>query len=224
MREKKYPLLAAIVILIILNSCAPSRIVRPLDKGQKAINASLGGALIGFAGTTIPIPLTTVTYAQGVADKTTAFGSVHTTSLLFGIFQTDIGVCHRLYYNDSLRFGISVNPVINLAFDKWEKKFKCWPQADINFYWEIKPKKSFFYAGVENWFELAQKKAHDQNQQTHWIFCPQIGYTYTRNKWNYNTEIKYIAPNISHTPNVVDYKGIGGKGAIGVYISFTRKF
>jgi len=221
MKKSNYFLLSA---LIGLFSCTPSRVVRPLEKGQKTVSAHLGGPLIGFAGTTIPIPFTTVHYAQGITNKTTLFGSVHTTSLLFGVFQTDIGACQQIYFHDSLRVGLSVNPALNIAFDKWEKQLKCWPQLDINAYWEIKSKKSFLYAGVENWFELAAYKAHAITQQKHWLIAPQLGYTYVREKWNYNFETKYMAPTIANTPNVVDYRGIAGKGAIGVYISFTRKF
>jgi len=216
--------LAGLMVLIQLFSCAPSRIVRPLDKGQKAIGLNLGGPLIGFSGTTIPVPFTSLMYAQGVTEKTTVFGSIHTTSLLFGVIQTDIGVCHRLYYSDSTRIGLSVTPAINLAYDKWEGNFKVWPQIDINVYWDIKPKKSFVYLGVDNWFELSGKKAHEQTQQNRWIINPQIGYTNSRNKWNYNIEFKYLVPYLNNEPGVVDYKGVNGKGAVGVYLSFTRKF
>lgn len=221
---KNYFSVVCFVSLTLFNSCAPSRLVRPLDKGQKVVSASLGGPLIGFNNTVIPVPLTTLMYAQGITNKTSVFGSVHTTSMLFGVFQTDIGVCQRLYYNDSLRIGISANPALNLAFDKWEQHFKCWPQLDLNMYWNIKPNKSFVYAGVENWFELSKYKAYGEIQQNHWLVNPQIGYSYVRKKWNYNLELKYLVPYINNTPNVVDYKGINGKGAIGVYINFTRKF
>ena len=211
-------------IVLLLASCTPSRLVRPLEKGQKVVSASLGGPLIGFAGTVIPVPLTSVMYAQGITNKTSVFGSVHATSMLFGVFQTDIGICQSIYYNDSLRIGFSVNPAINLAYDKWEGHLKCWPELDLNMYWNIKPKKSFFYAGVENWFELSKYKAYSQTQQNHWLVNPQAGYSYVRKKWNYNIELKYLVPYINNTPNVVDYKGIGGKGAIGIYLNFTRKF
>src|ERR1035437_5357458 len=164
---KKIFSVSSFALLFLFSSCTPSSLVRPLDKGQKVVSASLGGPLIGFAGTTIPVPLTSVMYAQGITNKTSVFGSVHPTSLLFGVFQTDIGICQGLYYNDSLRIGFSVNPALNLAFDKWEKQFKCWPQLDVNMYWNIKPNKSFLYAGVENWFELAKYKAYKETQQKH---------------------------------------------------------
>jgi len=202
----------------------PSRIVKPLDKGQKAISANLGGPLIGFSGTTIPVPFTSIMYAQGINEKITTYGSIHTTSLLFGVFQTDLGACYGLYYNDSLRIGLSVTPAANIAYDKWEGNFKLWPQVDVNVYWDINPKKSFIYLGVDNWFELSKLKAHNETQENNWILNTQIGYTHVRKKWNYNIEAKYLVPYLNNQPNVVEYKGINDKGAVGIYISFTRKF
>ena len=118
----------------LLLSCAPTQIVRPLQKDEKMISLSLGGPFIGYSGINIPMPLTTLHYAQGVTNKTTAFASLHTTSLLYGVFQTDLGICQSLYYNKSLRIGFSANPILNMAIDRWEKKFKLWPQLDLNAY------------------------------------------------------------------------------------------
>ncbi len=217
-------LTAIIVLVVFFQSCAPSRIVRPLEKGERQVALNVGGPLLGFAGTTIPMPLTAVSYAQGITDNVTAFGGIHTTAMLFGVFQTDVGVCYNLYHPDSSQFGLSVNPVINMAFDKWEGNFKLWPEIDVNAYWEFTPQKSFIYLGASNWFELSGTRAHDEVQENRWLFNPHLGYTYVRNKWNYNIETKYLVPNVATQPNVVDYKGIGGNGAVGVYFTFTRKF
>ncbi len=211
-------------MLLLLQSCAPSRIVRPLNKGERQVSANLGGPLLSFAGTVIPLPLTAISYAQGVSDKVTIFGGLHTTAMLFGVFQTDIGACINLYHPDSSKFGLSVNPVINLAFDKWEGNFKFWPEVDVNAYWELKKNKSFVYAGVSNWFELSNERAHQETQENRWLVNPQIGYTSVQNRWNYNFETKWLVPNLATKPNVVDYKGINGKGGVGIYITLTRKF
>jgi len=222
--NNKFLIVGFLVASTFLFCCTPSRIVRPLEKGQKVINAHLGGPLIGFAETTIPIPFTSVLYGQGITNKLSAFGSLHTTSLLFGVFQTDIGVCYKLYYNEKMKLGISTTPSLNIAFDKWEGNLKVWPLLDINAYWELEPKKSFFYAGLNNWFELAEYKAHNQKQTNYWLMNPQAGFTYARQKWNYNIEMKYLVPNIKNEPNVVDYKSFNNNGAIGLYFGFTRKF
>ncbi len=222
--NKLLKLVGIITVILLFHSCAPSRIVRPLEKGERQVSANLGGPSMGFAGTVIPMPLTSLSYAHGVSDDVTAFGGVHTTAMLYGVIQTDIGVCYNLYHSDSSKFGLSVNPVANFAYDTYEGNFKFWPEVDLNAYWEFKPKKSFVYLGVSNWFELASKRAHDEPQENRWLYNPHIGYTYVRSKWNYNFETKYLVPNVDTKPNVVDYKGIGGKGAVGIYFTFTRKF
>lgn len=188
------------------------------------ISMSLGGPLIGYSNATIPMPLTTLHYAQGLTNKTTAFGSLHTTSLLYGVFQTDIGINQSLYYNKVYRVGFTGNPVLNMAIDRWEKKFKLWPQLDVNAYWEIATGKSFLYAGLSNWFELANKTSPEIQQTKHWFCNPEIGFNYTRSKWNYVLEAKYLAASINNLPNVVEYRGFGGKGAVGIYLGFNRKF
>lgn len=213
----------------LLFSCAPSRLVKPLEKGEQQVNASLGGPLINFAGTTIPIPFTSLTYANGVADKTTAFASLHITSLMFGVFQTDIGVVRELYSPDSISRitpGISIAPAANIAFDKWENNFRFWPQIDLNAYWMLgKQRQHYFYTGLSNWLEFRQKKAHGEIQRNQWIFNPQIGIVLSKSKWKHQIEMKYLAPEIRNDNVVVDYaKPFGNKGAMGVYYSVSRKF
>lgn len=213
-----------IISLIGFSSCAPSRFVKPLEKGEKALNVNLGGPLIGFAGTTIPIPFTSVTGAYGVKEKMTAFSSLHTTSLAFGVFQAEMGLVKQLNNQKLWLPAFSLSPVANLAFDRWEYNFRFWPQLDANAFWEYKGGQWLTYAGVSNWFDLSAKKAHGETQNTNWIYNFQLGQTLSRGKWNYSLELKYLAPFQNRLPNVVDYKGFGEKGAVGLYLSFTRKF
>ena len=215
------------IILGHLYSCAPSRIIKPLNKGENAISVNAGGPLIGFAGTTIPVPFSAVTYGHGLSDKSTAFGSIHLTALFFGNFQTEIGLVRELNKYDSInKFipGISITPMANILVDKWKGNFKFWPQIDVNTYWELNHGKHFIYLGMSNWFELANKKAHNEIQQNHWIFNPHIGISGQKEKWNNNLEIKFLAPNYENKNIVVDYKTPFNKGAIGIYYSITRKF
>ena len=205
-------------------SCAPSRFVKPLGKGEKAINASLGGPLITFAGAPIPIPFTSISGGYGVSKSLTAYGSLHPTSLIFGVLQTELGVVKNIYYNDSLKFGFSAAPVVNLSIDRWEYNFKFWPELDLNAYWTFNKNKNFIYIGASNWFELSKTKGYGEKQVSHWIINPQLGHTFIRPKWNFNIEVKLLAPGIMRYPNVVDYIGVGNKGAIGTYLSITRRF
>lgn len=218
-----------IIFISILSffSCAPSRFVKPLKKGEKAINANFGGPLIGFAGTTIPIPFTSITYGHGLRNDITVFGGMHITSLAYGNFQTEIGMVKEFSkYDSTNKFvpGFSVIPAFNIITDKWENNLKVWPELDLNAYWDINKGKHFIYAGMSNWFELSMQKAHNEKQENHWIFNPHVGISGQTGKWINNFELKFIAPSYSHQNVVVDFKSIGNNGAIGLYYCITRKF
>jgi hypothetical protein len=208
-------------------SCAPARFVKPLEEGEQAVAFNAGGPLIGFAGTTIPVPFTALTYGKGISENTTAFGSLHLTSLAYGNVQTDIGVVREIYAQDTakpLLPGISLTPAVNLVYGTFGNQFKIWPQFDMNFYWNIHQNKNFFYAGISNWLELGFERAHGERQQKHWIFNPHAGIFGRSGKWNSSLEVKYIAPNVSNKDMVVDYRSIGPNGAIGVYYTLMRRF
>lgn len=210
--------------LIYISSCAPSHFVKPLAKGQRAVNASLGGPMIKFAGAKMPIPFTSITSAYGLTESLTVYGNLHPTALVFGVFQAELGLSKKVYYNDNLNFGISVSPAVNLAFDIWQYNFKIWPRMDLNTYREFNNKKNFLYLGADNWFETSRTNGYGEPQIHHWVFNPHLGHTFVRPKWNYTLELKFLAPGILRYPNAVDYVGFGNKGAIGAYMSVTRSF
>lgn len=213
-----------IAFLVLQQRCAPSRFVKPLAKNQDALALNLGGPLIHYGKAVTPLPLTSLMYGRGLGNSTTAFGSLHLTSALFGNFQTDLGICQRLYKNDSLTFGITINPAINMVYDKWEGNFRAWPQLDLNIYKDIIREKGFVYLGLTNWFELSSKKAHNEAQSNHLLINPHVGLTYNPKKWSYSIECKFLEMNRRNVPNVVDYVGIKQRGAVGIYLNVMRKF
>ncbi len=222
-------IVGVIITIVVLASCAPSRHVRPLEKGQKAITGNLGGPLLNFAGAIIPAPLTAVTAGYGLRDGLTVFGGFHTTALSFGVVQAELGVVKEFIKPDTLnRFkpGLSLSHTTNILVDTWEQNFKFWPQLDANLYWNYHMKRSdYFYVGMCNWFELSSKRAHNEDQVNRWVFSPQAGVVFDQPNWSYNIEAKYLAPNYSNQNMVVDYtKPFGQKGALGIYLGISKSF
>jgi len=209
--------------LFMLYSCAPARYVQPLHKGQTAISANLGGPLIGYSNTTIPVPLSSLAIGYGMNEDLTGFAGIHTTSLAFGVIQADIGITKGILKPQSGMPGVSVTPVANLMFDKWQHQFSFFPQLDANAYWNYGKQKHCMYIGLSNWFDLHRNWAEGM-QSNHWVPIVQAGNVFEHKRWAYTLELKYIAPNYKNTPLVVDYRGIGGTGAVGVYIGVTKKF
>lgn len=213
-----------VLLLMLFQNCAPTRFVKPLAKNENAVSANIGGPLIHYGKSVMPIPFTSVMYGRGLTNNTTAFASVHATAMLFGNFQTDIGVCQNLYKFDSLGLGLTVNPAVNMIYDKWNKNFRAWPQLDVNIYKDILKRKAFVYIGLTNWFELAAKRAHGETQPYHALINPHLGMTYNTKKWGYTLECKFLEMNRKNQPNVVDYVGIKERGAVGIYLNFARRF
>lgn len=219
-----HKLLLISLLVAGLASCAPARFVKPLDDGQHAAALSLGGPLIQYGDATIPMPLVSAAYGYGFDSTLTGFGGVHITSALYGNVQLDLGVTKKLLSQKGAIPAVSVTPVANIIYRNKDAK-KFYPQLDVNAYWEVNQKRNLIYAGLSNWFELAGQKAHDREQEHHWLFTPQVGHQFVRPRWDLTIEAKVVAPHISYESNVVEYQSpLGKKGAFGIFLGYTRKF
>ena len=215
-----------ILFYVFFQSCVPTKMIKPLQKGEKSIGANFGGPLINFEGAPIPVPFTSITGAIGIKKDLTAIGSIHTTSALFGVAQIDLGVLKQLYISNDSTFGITASPQINLALDKWEGNFRTWQVLDINAYWHYKNGNSnFAYTGVTNWFELSAKRAHNEPQPNLWLPAFNLGHQFTKPNMDYFIETKWMAPFNNNDEMVVDYVQLtGNKGAFGIYFGLRKKF
>jgi hypothetical protein len=205
-------------------ACNPSRVVQPIPKGELQVGANFGGPAIALGSIVTTIPLTSFYANYGLHDNTTAFASLHTTSLLFGVFQTDFGFTHQLVAPQKWVPGFSISTIANVMLDKWEKQFSFYPQVDLNAYWNYGTKKKMVYLSMNNWFELRKTKAHDEPQTTHWLPSIGLGHQWNGSKYDIQAEIKYVAFTQTNTPLVADYVSLNNKGAIGFYIGIHRKF
>ncbi len=208
---------------LLLFKCAPSRYVKPLKKNEQVVSLSFGGPIINFAGAPIPIPYTTLGYAYGLHKKVTVYSHLHTTSLLFSNAQIDLGATVLLYEKEK-KYGFSISPALQLATSlKAKNSFKTWPSCDLNFYYHYKERESYFYSGLNAWFDLFSKKAHNELQNTQVIPNIHCGYVFMKNKWNHQFQLSYMGMGINNLPNVVSYIGISAKGALGFHYGLIRK-
>ena len=210
-----------ILVALFICNCAPVRFVKPLEKDQHAVAGSFGGPMIKFGGAPIPMPFTTLSYGFGATSRTTVHGSLHTTSLLFGNLQLDAGATIALLKGEN-RNGISLCPSLQFAGNR--SNGRLWPSLDINYYRHLGSKGSFIYAGAGSWFELSPHKAHGEQRQNILVPGLHFGFTRSRERWQQQLELKYLAPGTSTLPGVVDYIGVNGKGVFAIYLSVCRKF
>lgn len=217
-------------VILILASCAPARFVEPLDKKQWAVGANLGGPVIGFGGAVIPVPLTAIEVGYGLDSNLTVHGGLHTTSVLFGNIQIDAGATYKFIDQKKIIPNVSVNPGFNLITDVTnvddnDVRTKFWPTLDVNAYWNYGERRNYFYAGVNNYFELSKTMANNQPQANPWLFSPQIGHIIKgkNRSWELTTEVKFLAPNVDNSYTFVPYRSLLGKhGATGFYLGFRK--
>jgi hypothetical protein len=214
--------LTTLAIAVILASCNITRVVKPLEKNEIQVGASLGGPMITFAEAPIPIPLTSLHAAYGYSERVSAMVGIHTTALAFGVMQLDFGANYQLYKNQTNDFGVSGSTILNGMFDIWENNLAVYPQLDLNVWRNVG--KNLFYGNVSTWIEASRKRAHGEPQPNQ--FMPSIGLGYQRfkNKYGFQAEVKYIAPHLSNRDIVVDYISPGQRGAIGIYMGVIRRF
>jgi hypothetical protein len=216
-------LLCVALLCILLHSCAPTRFVKPLTAGTTAIGASVGGPLIKYSNVPIPTPLSSLVAGYGLRDDITAFAGVHTTALAYGVLQSDLGIVKKLYMQDGWLPAIVVSPVANVMMDRWEHKFSFFPQLDAHFYWHYRHKPNYFYLGMSNWVDFNTKRSLGDKQETHWLPTIQVGHRWITKRWDYITEVKYIAPGQSNQNIVVEYISPVNKGALGLYLGLVWK-
>jgi len=223
---RKFNFWVSILVTILISSCSSSRFVKPLNDGEQCVTATFGGPLITFSGMPIPVPLTNICYARGFANEFTAFGSIHSTSLLFGVGHIEVGALKGILKNDGWKPGVSISTSFQFMLDRWEWNSRFYPQLDANVYWTYGKSHNIIYAGSNNLFDF--NGTHPDGQQQSTIYFPglQIGHTFVRPKSNYQIEVKYLAMNISNQNLVVDYVGKSSmnQGAFGVYFTYQFKF
>lgn len=216
-------------------SCAPSRYVKPLIKGESTIQANFGGPIAKVPGIgSIPLPLTSLGYGYGLKNNLTLFGNFHPTSLMFGVGQIDIGASCLVWSREKM--GISLQPTVNACLDFYTGSNRLWPQLDANYYWDYsalrtkgKNGKGFqktrtVYGGISNWFDPYLIESQGRKNQQFWIPSLQLGHLWERNQWVYQLEAKILAPIYSNQNIVVDYRSLTGNyGALGLYFSLYYK-
>lgn len=212
------------VTILSIYACSPTRYVVPLEKGEKEVTAHFGGPMVNFAGASIPIPLTTVGYGQGLGNGFTAFGDLHITAATFGVFQTELGLSKTWFNSESKSWGFTASPRLNFAMEFSEFRTKLWPQLDGTLFKQIGSDR-YIYGGYSGWFELAGTRAHGEPQPNQVLNNVHLGIllpTKAR-KYSYQFELKYIALGIDNQYMAPSYVSAGNSGAFGIYFNLKRK-
>lgn len=210
--------------LVLLLGCTSTHLVSPLPENDWSATFSAGGPFIDYADAVIPMPLSAVAVAYGYTNDLSVYSGLHTTALLYGTAQADVGVLYNIRKASANYPGISVAPALNLMTDVWRGEFRWYPSMDANVYWYSPQNGNMSYLGMANWFVPRRHKAHGEKQDLHWIPSLQLGHQWIWPQWRIGAEMKYLAFLEKNQYSIVDYRSINEFGAIGVYLSVSRRF
>jgi len=209
--------LTFLALLAALYACNASRVIKPLEKGEKRIGASLGGPAITYANVPMPLPLSSVTYSQGLDTGITLTASLQTTSMLFGVAHVDATLGIKAYESASGKFGITGSPGIHLLYDFYEGNYRNYPQLEALSWWRYGSKNHLLYGGLGTWIELVRVKAHNEVQDNEFMPYLMLGHQWNRARWSFLAELKYLGFQHNTSRVVVDYVSPANRGALGAY-------
>lgn len=187
------------------------------------VSIGLGGPLIKFGGTVVPLPFSQVDFSYGLTSKISLQAGLNTTSLLFGVGQLRLNGLVGLKNQDGWLPGISFSFQQHVFIDRWEKDFSWYPEPGFHLFWQLPNQKHLLFAGGSGWMEIKTPKIKFDDRP---FFLPilQTGYQHSGEKWSWSVETRWIAPNITHQHLVTSYVSPTQSGAMGVYFSLSRRF
>lgn len=213
-----------LLVGLVSAGCKATRVIKPLEKGEKQVSASVGGPGIIFGGAPIPLPLSSVNYAHGIDTGMTLVAGGHFTSALFGVAQMDVGLGISAFKSETEKFGLTVTPGLNLFYDFNENNSRIYPQIEGTCWWQYSEKEHLIYGGAGTWIELVKRKAHDQVQTNEFMPWVSLGHQFNLEKWSYLTELKYIGFQQNTGSVVVNYISPANQGTVGLYLGISRRF
>ena len=204
----KLPLLGAAFTAILLGSCAPTKIVAPLEQGQWQAGATLGRPQINTGS----LPILGVYAAKGISSERTVYGGAGLSSTLLGAVQLEGGVVKALQAPAGLTPGFSYSYGANSFISSRDGAFRLYPDAGVNMYWQHGG--HIAHVSANTWVDPTWFLAEYNRGQ---ILAPSFGagYRFRHRYFEFQAEYKLLNPTREiHVPQayIPSTAGLGGRG------------
>ena len=197
-----------VLLVPILVSCAPTRIVAPLEKGVTQVGATLGRPRVNDGS----LPLVGIYVAKGLSDVNTFYAGAQLTSLYLGTIQVDGGIVKTVTMPNGMIPGVSWSYGANSFVSSRDAAFRLYPESGVNTYWKIGP--HIINVSANTWVDPTWFLSENNKGR---ILSPSFGVGYRfRYKWiELQAEYKLLNPTREmHIPqaSIPSTNGLGGKG------------
>lgn len=206
------------MILGLWLACSTTRALAPLQKGTAAATLSVGGPVLDFGGTPLPIPLASVGGIYGVDGKTNVHAALYPPPLArFAIVGVDAGVSRELVVPRKARPRIMADLTLHSFFgglsDDPAGGFRLFPDLSVIAAWPIPTDapKLTLYAGIDSFVQPFP--------ELRWVPSPEVGVQVFAGKHlGFQLESKWLEAWRPWGPYVADWHGIGGNGALSLQL------
>ncbi len=211
-----------VLVVAALAGCAPTRALAPLEPGQGAFTASLGGPFVEVYGGPLPLPVTSVGYVRGIDGKLNVHGALYPTNLaLFGVFGFDLGASYQLFEPQGARPRLMADVTAytffgNLAKGEPKGGLRIFPDLQFIASWPVGAKRTHLvpYVGVDQFTEFFPTP--------HWNPSLVLGNEFRLGKRvGLQLEGKWIAPWVDTDPFVTHWYGASSHGAFSAQLGLT---
>ncbi len=196
--------------------CGATQPVRAVEEGATHVIASLGGPLIPFGGTTIPVPYLTAGILYGFSNETSITATTHVTMLLFGNLGLDVGYVKRLVTEEEWIPEVTAKGHLYVFSDlKHLANTRFFPLVTLNGSYSFGS--SLLYAGTDHVIQLHQPA---------YFISPFLGGEFSfGERWRLQTELKWMAANVRTANGVFEgHASIGGYGNIGFFLGLMYRW
>lgn len=210
-------------VLFTVLACAPTRALAPLQAGQSALTASIGGPIVEVYGAPLPLPISSIGYVRGLDGKTNGHATVYPTNLaLFGVFGFDLGVSRELVMPGGARPRVMADLTEytffgNAAEGDPKGGFRTFPDVSFIASWPIGPEdhaRTVPYVGIDQFVQPFPS--------FRWVPSLVVGDELRIGRhFGLQLETKWMAPLSDTDPVVPHWYGLANHGAFSVQIGFN---
>jgi hypothetical protein len=193
-------------------SCAVTHTVRPLGRGNAAINASLGGPVVEVASLDIPTPILSVGGAYGLRDDLEIEAHGDVTAAAFGDLHLDAG----LSYHPVIRYGGLVPTLTTIAAAHLLTNLddtRVAPQLTVAAAWCVGGR-HLVYVGGDSGVVIGSP--------TRVLAGPFVGGEARLGRLGLTLEGKWLAPYYDVAPTAPTWISPGSRGYLSLFLGVTR--
>jgi len=216
--KRKHLILTALpaVILLATARCGTVTAVTPLNRGESAVSASVGGPVANVSGMNIPMPYAVARYRYGLTDQAGIYAGVHLLAAGLGLVGLDLGFSYHFLEQRGWVPCVGTSAGV-VAFIKPGGEEALFPQLDLVASYRLGNRFTTYF-GSQSMYQL--------QSAPNVVLAPFVGTDWRINDpFSLNLEAKWYAPTEKTSPRNVKYSlPIGNQGAVGFVLGANWTF